>query len=135
MRTKVDELPLDDAGKLTVYRLVQEALTNVAKYARAASVDVRVRGRGDWAEIDVRDDGVGFDPTAARVAAHGLAGMRFRVQSGRGELKIRSRAGQGTTIHARLPLTEVVPDDGTEHEDLTSLFGPGVFPQPPAGLR
>jgi signal transduction histidine kinase len=133
--TAIDELPLDDAGKLTVYRLVQEALTNVARYAHASSVDVAVRARREWADVSVRDDGVGFDPTAARGSAHGLAGRRFRVQSGRGELKIRSRPGQGTTIHARLPLTEPVPDDGDPHEDLTSLFGPGVFPQPPAGVN
>ena len=134
--TSIDELPLDDAGKLTVYRLVQEALTNVAKYANARRVEVSVRARREWADISVRDDGVGFDPNAARATAHGLAGMRFRVQSGRGELKIRSRPGQGTTIHARLPLTEMVPDDGNaEPEDLTSLFGPGVFPQPPASVN
>lgn len=135
VRTQVDELPLDDAGKLTVYRLVQEALTNVAKYARAASVDVRVRGRGDWAEIDVRDDGIGFDTTAARVAAHGLAGMRFRVQSGRGELKIRSRPGQGTMIAARLPLSEPMPDaQDTAAAELAALLGPGEFPRPPANV-
>src|SRR3978361_345902 len=52
--TDVDELSLDDAGKLTVYRIVQEALTNVAKYARAATVDVSLKARGAWAEIDVR---------------------------------------------------------------------------------
>ena len=133
VRTKVDELPLDDAGKLTVYRLVQEALTNVAKYARAASVDVRVRGRGDWAEIDVRDDGIGFDPAAARVAAHGLAGMRFRVQSGRGELKIRSRRGQGTMIHARLPLAGPEPEEPpTTTTDIGTLLDPAMLPQPRA---
>jgi signal transduction histidine kinase len=133
--TVIEELPLDDAGKLTVYRLVQEALTNVAKYASASSVDVSVKARREWADISVHDDGIGFDPAAARATAHGLAGMRFRVKSGRGELKIRSKPGQGTTIHARLPLTESVPDDGSEREDLTSLFGPGVFPQPPANVN
>ena len=133
--TTIDELPLDDAGKLTVYRLVQEALTNIARYAQATSVDVSVRARREWADISVRDDGVGFEPGAARGSAHGLAGMRFRVQSGRGELKIRSKPGHGTTIHARLPLTEVVADDGEASDDLTSLFGPGAFPQQPASLR
>ncbi|MET0381868.1 MAG: CHASE3 domain-containing protein [Burkholderiaceae bacterium] len=102
--TAISELPLDDAGKLTVYRLVQEALTNVAKYASAKTVHVGVAGSDAWADIDVRDDGIGFDPSAARDTAHGLAGMRFRVQSGRGELRILSERGRGTTIHARLPL-------------------------------
>jgi signal transduction histidine kinase len=133
VNTQVDELPLDDAGKLTVYRLVQEALTNVAKYARAATVDVSVTGHGAWAEIDVRDDGVGFDPGAAQASAHGLAGMRFRVQSGQGELKIKSRPGHGTTIHARLPLAEPLPDDEDPVEAVAALLGPGTFP-PPASI-
>jgi signal transduction histidine kinase len=131
--TAIDELPIDDAGKLTVYRLVQEALTNVAKYANAKTVDVAVSANGAWADIEVRDNGIGFDPAvAARGTAHGLAGMRFRVQSGRGELTIRSKVGRGTTIHARLPLEEAVSRDGAD--DLTALMGPGVFPQPPANV-
>jgi signal transduction histidine kinase len=134
VKTDIQELPLDDAGKLTVYRLVQEALTNVAKYARAATVHVSVAANGAWADIDVRDDGVGFDPNAARAAAHGLAGMRFRVQSGQGELKIKSRPGQGTTIHARLPLTEVPVNDAAAAKQVEALLGPGSFPQPPANV-
>ncbi len=134
VKTEIDELPLDDAGRLTVYRLVQEALTNVAKYARAATVHVSVRGRDEWAVIDVRDDGVGFDPAAARKAAHGLAGMRFRVQSGRGELKIKSRPGHGTTIHARLPLNGPPPDAKDSVMDVAGLLGPAEFRQPPANV-
>ena len=101
---EIEELPLDDSGRLTVYRLVQEALTNVAKYAGARHVKVVVRPQAGSAEIAVSDDGGGFDPGAASVTAHGLAGMRFRVRSAQGELKIRSRPGHGTTIQARLPL-------------------------------
>ncbi len=134
--TTIVELPLDDAGKLTVYRLVQEALTNVAKYASATSVHVNVAPRDGWAEVEVRDDGVGFDPAAARATAHGLAGMRFRVQSGRGELKIRSKRGQGTTIQARLPLQpDAAPGEADQAaSDMTRLLGPGAFPQPPANV-
>ena len=134
VETEVDELQLDDAGKLTVYRLVQEALTNVAKYARAATVNVSVKARGAWAEIDVSDDGVGFDPGAARAAAHGLAGMRFRVQSSQGELKIKSRPGHGTTIQARLPLNGPAPAPAEAAIDVAALLGPGAFPQPPANV-
>jgi signal transduction histidine kinase len=134
--TTVAELQLDDAGKLTVYRLVQEALTNVAKYASAKTVHVNVAASGDWADIEVRDDGVGFDPGAARATAHGLAGMRFRVQSGRGELKIRSKRGQGTTIHARLPLDADAAGATSDAAagDMAGLLGPGTFPQPPASV-
>jgi signal transduction histidine kinase len=133
--TDIDELPLDDAAKLTVYRIVQEALTNVAKYASAATVHVSVGTRGGWAHVAVRDDGVGFDPSAAHVAAHGLAGMRFRVQSARGELKIRSKADQGTTIQARLPLPDHVQDAVDSTMDVASLLGPGSFPQPASAAQ
>jgi signal transduction histidine kinase len=81
-------------------------------------VKVTVRAREDSAEIEVADDGVGFDPAAASVTAHGLAGMRFRVRSAQGELKIRSRTGHGTTIQARLPL-----DGGTEGERARDASG------------
>jgi signal transduction histidine kinase len=134
VRTDIEELPLDDAGKLTTYRLVQEALTNVAKYASASTVHVGVAAHGGWAVIAVRDDGVGFDPNAARTAAHGLAGMRFRVQSARGQLKIKSKPGQGTTIQARLPLPDHVQDAVDSTMDVASLLGPGAFPKPPANV-
>jgi signal transduction histidine kinase len=134
VRTDIEELPLDDAGKLTTYRLVQEALTNVAKYASASTVHVGVAAHGGWAIIAVRDDGVGFDPNAARTAAHGLAGMRFRVQSARGQLKIKSRPGQGTTIQARLPLPDHVQDAVDSTMDVASLLGPGAYPKPPANV-
>ncbi|MGN6527180.1 MAG: CHASE3 domain-containing protein [Burkholderiaceae bacterium] len=126
--TEIEDLPFGESARLTVYRLVQEALTNVAKYASAKRVHVGVHGNGDSAEVEVRDDGVGFDPSAARATAHGLAGMRFRVQSGRGELRIRSKRGHGTTIHARLPLEDRVPDTGPAANDLSVLLGPGSFP-------
>jgi signal transduction histidine kinase len=63
------------------------------------------------------------------VAAHGLAGMRFRVQSARGELKIRSKADQGTTIQARLPLPDHVQEAVDSTMDVASLLGPGAFPR------
>lgn len=104
MQVDVHELPLDDAGRLTVYRLVQEALTNVAKYASASHVQVSVTAAAGGAEVVIADDGVGFDPADIRSNAHGLAGMRFRVRSERGHLEIRSRPDEGTTIRAVLPL-------------------------------
>lgn len=109
MAVDVEDLPLDDAGRLTVYRLVQEALTNVAKYASAANVRVRVRQGAAGAEVEVADDGVGFDPARIRANAHGLAGMRFRVRSERGQLDIRSQVDEGTTIRAVLPVQAEAP--------------------------
>jgi len=126
--TEIAELPLDERGRLTVYRLVQEALTNVAKYARATKVHVAVSHDEEWAQVEVRDDGIGFDPGAKRATAHGLAGMRFRVQSSRGELVIRSRRGQGTSIRARLPLAPPPEDAPTSVTDVSSLLDTGAMP-------
>jgi len=132
--TSIAELPFDERGRLTVYRLVQEALTNVAKYASASKVQVSVAGDDEWADIEVRDNGVGFDPGAKRATAHGLAGMRFRVQSGRGELRIRSRRGQGTSIHARLPLNSPPEEAQTTSSDVGTLLDVTPSPQPPASV-
>jgi signal transduction histidine kinase len=88
---------------ITVFRVVQEALTNVGKYAQASQVWVTVRPDGDWALVQVRDDGVGFDPGRAARGSHGLLGMRFRVQAEQGVLDVASAPGSGTTLTARLP--------------------------------
>jgi signal transduction histidine kinase len=129
----IEELPLGDAGRLTVYRLVQEALTNVAKYAGARHVKVTVAVRGEHAHIEVADDGVGFDTAAASVTAHGLAGMRFRVRSAQGELKIRSRPGHGTVIHARLPIEPVpAPEAARPGGDAEPAPAPGAPAESPA---
>ena len=115
MQVDLQDMALTEAGRLTVYRLVQEALTNVAKYASASRVDVTVRAVPAGAEIVIEDDGVGFDPAVVRSNAHGLAGMRFRVRSERGQLEIRSRPDEGTVIRAVLPLARV--DDAAAPDD------------------
>ena len=91
------------------FRIAQEALTNVAKHARAASVDVELCLVDDMLRIVLRDDGIGFDVAAIRQMAavgtsFGLVSMQERVTLAGGTLEIRSAAGQGTIIDARLPL-------------------------------
>ncbi|HLH65715.1 MAG TPA: GAF domain-containing sensor histidine kinase [Solirubrobacteraceae bacterium] len=93
---------LQPALETTVYRLVQEALTNVVKHARAKSVRVSVRLGDGAVTVDVEDDGVGFDPSA-RTDGFGLTGMRERAYLAGGSLQIRSDR-RGTRLHARLPL-------------------------------
>jgi signal transduction histidine kinase len=88
----------------TVYRIVQESLTNVVKHARAASVELRVSCDGPELEVCVADDGIGFDPEGAHAAGFGLAGMRERVELAGGELSVLPGAVAGTTVQARLPL-------------------------------
>ena len=89
---------------LTIYRLVQEALTNMGKYAQANQVHVTMQMQGEQLEVVVSDDGVGFDPSNLRIASHGLAGMRHRVEGAGGKLHVESRPGSGTRISAVIPL-------------------------------
>jgi signal transduction histidine kinase len=99
-----DEQRLASEVETTVYRIVQESLTNVVKHARAASVDLRVRCDGPELEVCVADDGIGFDPDGAQVLGFGLTGMRERVELAGGELSVLPGAVAGTTVRARLPL-------------------------------
>jgi len=85
-----------------VYRLVQEALNNVVKHAGARQVSVRTRIADGAIEVEVRDDGSGFDP--ARGPGRGLLGMRERVEMLGGTIEIDSRPGAGTRIGWTLPL-------------------------------
>ena len=96
---------LAPALQLTVYRLVQEALTNIAKYASASQVKVTLEAVGTaQAKIAVQDDGAGFDPDAAAAGtSHGLIGMRYRVESEGGTMQLISAIGRGTRIEALLP--------------------------------
>ena len=83
----------------TIYRLVQEALNNIAKHARAREVSVRVTDRDGEIEVLVRDDGNGFDP-AQQASGFGLLGMRERLALVNGRLVVESAPGQGTAIRA-----------------------------------
>ncbi|MGH2943505.1 MAG: GAF domain-containing protein [Solirubrobacteraceae bacterium] len=89
----------------TVYRLVQEALTNVAKHAHADHARVTVATADGRLEIEVADDGTGFDPAAA-TSGFGLAGMHERVALNGGQLTVTPTAS-GTTVRAAIPLSEL----------------------------
>lgn len=86
------------------YRIVQEALTNVARHAQATRARLEVRERGGWLEIRVEDDGVSFDVESALAKNRGLAGMRERAQLVGGTFQIESDPGRGTRKFIRLPL-------------------------------
>jgi signal transduction histidine kinase len=88
-----------------VYRIIQEALTNVARYADVGEADVRVRANHNRISLLVQDRGAGFD--AARLAAKasaGLSGMRERAQLLGGSVNIETSPGKGTRLLAELPL-------------------------------
>jgi GAF domain-containing protein len=100
---------LDPAIEAAAYFLVSEALTNVAKYAQAAAVTVDVEATDGRLAVVVADDGVGgADPQGGS----GLRGLIDRVQAIGGELEIRSPAGEGTRLQARLPLQVLAPVNG-----------------------
>ena len=89
------------------YRVVQEALSNVVKHARASSVEVRIESSTGSLRVEVIDDGRGFDPADARTFLEegkvGLASMRERSELAGGTFAIRSVRGKGTTVMALLP--------------------------------
>jgi len=94
---------LQPSAELVVYRLVQEAITNITKHARARQVWIAMAARDGRVQVSVRDDGAGFDPGARPGSAYGLVGMRFRVEAERGQLSVLSAPGQGTTVEVTLP--------------------------------
>ncbi|MFZ3126138.1 MAG: CHASE3 domain-containing protein [Acidovorax sp.] len=103
VETSLEAVQLTEAAQLTVYRLVQEALTNISKYAKAKKVLVTVHNYPTHVAVQVHDDGAGFDPAAVGPASYGLAGMRHRVEAAGGRLTITSHPGNGTLVSAVLP--------------------------------
>jgi signal transduction histidine kinase len=96
---------LDAAAELTVYRLVQEAITNISKYAGARHVWLAMAEQDGLVEVSVRDDGVGFDASVPPRSAYGLVGMRFRAEAAGGRLSVDSAPGQGTRLTLKMPLS------------------------------
>ena len=89
------------------YRIVQESLSNIKKHASAHHVAIRIETGSGILRVEIRDDGVGFDPEAAReflrTGRVGLASMRERSELAGGTLTIKSAPGAGTIITAMLP--------------------------------
>jgi signal transduction histidine kinase len=104
IHTQLDPVRVAADAELTIYRLVQESLTNISKYAECRKVTVTLR-QHDAAHVvaEIADDGRGFDATSVKAGQHGLLGMRFRVESHAGTLTIRSAPGSGTVVTAVLP--------------------------------
>jgi signal transduction histidine kinase len=103
VHTDFEPVTLSDHAQITVYRLIQESLTNIAKYARASEVHLAVKPERGGVSVSVRDNGRGFDPRAIKPNAHGLLGMRYRVEAVGGRLQVTSSPGAGTRVEAWLP--------------------------------
>ncbi|HSR65202.1 MAG TPA: ATP-binding protein, partial [Xanthomonadaceae bacterium] len=101
----IGELPsLGGETQTLLFRVAQEALNNAARHARAQSVLLRLVADGAELQLQVIDDGTGFDPALAR--GSGLGGMRERLRLHGGRLELRSAPGQGTRLRAVVPLAE-----------------------------
>ena len=116
LTTTGDPRPMHADVEVTLLRTAQEALANVAKHAQANRVGLTLSYMEDLVTLDVRDDGVGFDPNVKRAngssnGGFGLAGMRQRVQRLAGRLEIESEPGGGTAISAAVP---AIPAGGGE---------------------
>ncbi|WP_310449748.1 CHASE3 domain-containing protein [Sulfuritalea sp.] len=101
-----EDVELAPAPALATFRIAQEALTNIRKHARARRVKLALRVmEGKGLELEIEDDGQGFQTGTASRRHHGLAGMKHRVQMCAGDFILDSRPGAGVRIVARIPLT------------------------------
>jgi signal transduction histidine kinase len=102
---------LSTLAELQTLRLIQEALTNVRKHAKASKVEVRFEADGNWTEVSIGDNGRGFDPTPYQGQEEGpsehigLKVMRERVESLGGNMSISSSREQGTKVSFRIPVS------------------------------
>jgi PAS domain S-box-containing protein len=107
---------LDEERSTAAFRILQESLTNIARHAQAAEVNVHIELVDGALEMDIRDDGVGFDHAEVQSRkTFGLMGMRERALQFGGEARIDSTPGSGTTIRIRIPCTKETLDDPHPH--------------------
>jgi signal transduction histidine kinase len=101
-----DELPgVDEPATVAVYRMIQEAMTNVARHSNASRVEIRVRRRAEELLLEIRDDGRGIGSgEAAAHSALGLAGIRERAAILGGTALIEGVSDRGTIVSIRIPL-------------------------------
>jgi PAS domain S-box-containing protein len=102
---------LPDPMRLALYRIYQEAMNNIARHCKKASVKVNFKNLDGMASLEIKDDGCGFEPpddwlVLARTGHLGLVGMRERAEAVGGKLEIETQPGAGTTIRVEVPLGE-----------------------------
>ncbi|WP_275271608.1 ATP-binding protein [Limnobacter sp. P1] len=97
------ELNLSAEQSLALFRVAQESLTNVRKYAKASQVKLSLQEEGGVVLLSIRDNGVGFDTQDIELHGHGIAGIKHRTQMFHGSLTLSSSPGKGTHIEVRIP--------------------------------
>jgi PAS domain S-box-containing protein len=109
---KIDFHSLVDFSRLVpllenaIYRIIQEGMTNACKYSQSSRVRITLLQQKDRLRIEIRDWGIGFDPTNVKEGSYGLAGIRERARLLGGKFRLHSAAGKGTRILIKLPLME-----------------------------
>jgi len=98
------DLPLNKGVENHLFRIVQEALSNTLRHAKATKMDIVLQRRGEAVRLGIRDNGVGFDPQVKKHASYGMTSMEERVNELGGALNIASAPGKGTRIEIRVPL-------------------------------
>ncbi len=118
IETRFETVPfrnrLDKEAKIALYRIAQEAMTNIERHSGASRVDMDLRGTRGGAVLKIADNGCGIN--GERGGGLGLRNMQERVEQLGGVLQIRS-SPRGTLIQARVPLTHMLPPEGTTPED------------------
>ena len=109
IESALEPVNLNETSDLTIYRVVQESLTNIGKYAHATRVTVTLKNYVYHAEVSVVDNGAGFDPNVTPQASHGLVGMLHRIEACGGRLDVVSSPGTGTRITATIPRKQRKP--------------------------
>lgn len=105
LMAKPDEVRMNNACTVALFRVVQESLTNAVRHSKANLIDVILDRQADAYVVEVRDNGIGFDPDAPRDRRSvGLVGMRERALAVGGELAVVSAVGQGTVLRIRIPV-------------------------------
>ena len=104
-------IPCEEVS-IAMYRIVQEALTNVARHAQATTVNIAIQLDATAWQLDISDDGTGFRAGATQTKSLGLLGMRERAQQLGGELLVESAFGQGTRISVRIPASRLAQPTG-----------------------
>ncbi|MFC5403002.1 sensor histidine kinase [Cohnella soli] len=99
-----EDLQLNKGVENHLFRIVQEALSNTLRHAKATKMDIVLHRRGDAVRLGIRDNGIGFDPQVKKQASYGMTNMEERVNELGGSLNVASAPGKGTRIEIRVPL-------------------------------
>lgn len=105
--TGFHEADLNDNFKLTLYRIMQEQLTNILKHAKASSAEICLKSDDQYVSLEISDNGIGFDTTKKRQGI-GISNIHSRAVMYNGTMKLNSVPQQGSSLHVRFPVDEML---------------------------